>query len=81
MAAAEKEAMLTGRLKELTKLHRRNSPEYERLKLVLTMFPGDEQLIAYFEDTKVRRGARCVIHDALVAELTEMLGDKNVVVK
>jgi DNA polymerase-3 subunit alpha len=63
------------------KLPSEDGPLYERLKRVLIMFPGDEQLILYFEDTKKKRGAKCVIHDALLRELREMFGQENVVVK
>ena len=52
-----------------------------RIELVLTMFPGTEPLVVYFEDTKRRLGAKCVIHPALVEELKELLGPENVVVK
>jgi DNA polymerase-3 subunit alpha len=45
------------------------------------MFPGDEQMIVYFSDTKKRRGTRCVIHQALVEELRNMCGRENVVLK
>jgi DNA polymerase-3 subunit alpha len=54
---------------------------YERLKLILVMFPGDDQLVLYFEDTKKKRGAKCVIHEALIRELADMFGQENVVVK
>jgi DNA polymerase-3 subunit alpha len=64
------------------KLPGEDCPEYERLKLVLTMFPGSEPLVLRFADTmRVLRGGRCVIHDALLADLREMLGEGNVVVK
>jgi len=52
-----------------------------RIELLLTMFPGDEQLILYFEDTGKKLAAQCVVHPALVAELTELLGADRVVVK
>ena len=58
-----------------------NHAAYERLKLILVMFPGNDQMVLYFEDTKKKRGARCVIHDALLQELCEMFGKDNVVVK
>ena len=73
--ATKKERKLYVRLKS------ENDPACERIGLILVMFPGNDQMVLYFEDTKKRRGARCVIHDALVAELKEMLGDENVVVK
>ena len=53
----------------------------ERIKLILEMFPGRQQMIVYCQDTGRRIGASCVIHQALVDELKEMLGEKNVVVK
>ena len=58
-----------------------NNDAYERLKSILIMFPGDDQLVLYFEDTKKKRGARCVIHEALIQELADMFGKENVVVK
>ena len=45
------------------------------------MFPGQERMVIFFEDTKKRLGAPCLIHSALVEELTELLGKENVVVK
>ncbi len=56
-------------------------PEYRRIKLLLDMFPGDDRIVLYFEDSKKRRGASCIIHNALINELSEMLGKENVVVK
>ena len=46
-----------------------------------TMFPGEERMKIYFEDTKKLVTAPCLIHSALVEELTEKLGAENVVVK
>jgi DNA polymerase-3 subunit alpha len=55
--------------------------KYERFKLVLNMFPGGETLIMYFDDTKKKLAGRCVIHEALVEDLGEMLGSENVVLQ
>jgi DNA polymerase-3 subunit alpha len=63
------------------KLRGENGPEYERLKLVHMMFPGGERMVIHFSDTKKSVGAKCVIHDAFVRELCDMLGEQNVVVK
>ena len=63
------------------KLDSIRNPAYERINKLLVMFPGDQQMILYFEDTKRRQGANCIIHRALVKELKEMLGNENVVVK
>jgi DNA polymerase-3 subunit alpha len=67
--------------KLFVKLNSENAAEYKRLKLILTMFPGNEQLVAYFCDTKKTLGTKCIIHDSLIKELNEMLGEKNVVQK
>ena len=58
-----------------------SSSEYEHLKLVHMMFPGREKMVVFFKDTKKKLGASCIIHEAFVKELTEKLGEKNVVVK
>ncbi|UOO38560.1 DNA polymerase III subunit alpha [Oscillospiraceae bacterium CM] len=58
-----------------------DSALYERLKLILIMFPGDDQLVVYFEDTKKRHGAKCLVHEALIKELNTMFGENNVVLK
>ena len=63
------------------KLPSKDDPRYERLKLILIMFPGKSTMKIYFNDTKKIVGTRCIIHDALIKELREMLGDDNVVVK
>ena len=52
-----------------------------KIELILTMFPGTQQMIIWCEREKKRIGARCLIHPALVQELKELLGDENVVVK
>ena len=59
----------------------REHPLFRRVELLLSMFPGSERMVLYFEDTKKKLGADCLIHDALVAELTEKCGAENVVVK
>ena len=59
----------------------REDPRLRKVKLVLSMFPGDEQIILYFEDCKKRVGTRGQIHPALVEDLTERLGQENVVLK
>ena len=58
-----------------------DDPILEKIRLILTMFPGQQQMILYCEKEKKRIGASCLIHEALVDELTERLGKENVVVK
>ena len=63
------------------KLPSRFDPAFKRIELILTMFPGDGQLILWCEREQKRIGARCLLHEALIAELEEMLGKENVVLK
>ena len=63
------------------KLPSRFDPAMKRIELLLTMFPGSEQMILWCEREKKRIGAKCLIHEGLVLELQEMLGKENVVVK
>ena len=59
----------------------RQDPRMRKVELVLSFFPGEGQAVLYFEDTKKRYGARCLIHQALIQDLKERLGEENVVVK
>ena len=63
------------------RLPSREDPRMRKVQLVLSFFPGEGQAVLYFEDTKKRYGARCLIHPALIQDLKERLGDENVVVK
>ena len=56
-------------------------PRWKKIRLVLTMFPGTEQLVIKCDDTGKRLSTPCVIHPALADELRELLGAENVVVK
>ena len=56
-------------------------PALKRIELILSMFPGTEQMIIWCEKERRRIGAKCLIHEGLVLELQEMLGESNVVVK
>ncbi len=59
----------------------REDPRMDKIKLVLSFFPGKQQIILYFQDCKRKVGTWGQIHPALVADLKERLGDENVVVK
>ena len=71
----EKEERLWLRLPNL------EDPRLRKVRLALSFFPGESQVILYFEDCKKRVGSRCQIHPALVADLKQRLGEKNVVVQ
>jgi DNA polymerase-3 subunit alpha len=83
-ASAPKEAPRAVQNKEsklYVRLKSEKDPAFERIKLIMEMFPGEQQMVIYFEDTKKRLGTPCIIHPALLKELREMLGEDNVVVK
>ncbi len=63
------------------RLKSESDPMFRRVQLLRTMFPGQDRMILYFEDTKRKLSAPCLIHPALVEELNELLGEANVVVK
>lgn len=63
------------------RLPSREDPRLRKVRLVLSFFPGEQQVVLYFQDCGKRVGSRCEIHPALVKELTEQLGRENVVVK
>ena len=70
-----------GEQKLWVKLPSRFDPALRRIELLLKMFPGEQQLVIWCEREQKRIGARCLLHEGLVLELKEMLGEENVVVK
>ena len=56
-------------------------PLFAKIRAILNMFPGDSTAVVYFADTKVRRGTRCSLDSRMLAELGNVLGNENVVVK
>ena len=63
------------------KLPSEDSLEYNKTRAILSMFPGDNQVVLYFADTAVRRGTRCGIRENMLRELENLLGSGNVVLK
>jgi DNA polymerase-3 subunit alpha len=63
------------------KLPSTESREFRKLRPILHMFPGDSKLVLYFADTKQRMGGTCLIHELLLQELKELLGEDCVVLK
>ena len=54
---------------------------FPKIRAILNMFPGDSAAVVYFADTKQRRGTRCALDGRMLQELTNVLGEANVVVK
>ena len=69
-----------GEQKLWLKFPNREDPRLEKIKKVLSFFPGKQKAVLYYEDCGVRVGTWCQIHPALVEDLKERLGEKNVVV-
>ena len=63
------------------KIPSQEDPLFEHIRLLLTMFPGNDRMILYCEKEKKKVGARCLRHETLLAELCELCGDINVVVR
>ena len=58
-----------------------NAPEYRKVRAIVNMFPGSNEVVLYFADTKMRRGSRCSFGERMLEELKNLLGSENVVLK
>ena len=56
-------------------------PRYRKVKAILNMFPGDWQVVLFFADTRARRGTQASLDSRMLAELKNVLGEANVVLK
>lgn len=63
------------------KVPHEHDERFRRLELLLTMFPGNQQLVIWCERENKRMGAKCLIHNLLIEELIRMYGKENVVMK
>ena len=63
------------------KINSESDPVYRKVKAILNMFPGENSVVLYFADTKVRRGTRCIFAESMIRELQNVLGNANVVIK
>ena len=63
------------------KLGSESAPEVRKVKAILNMFPGENGVVLYFADTKVRRGTRALLAESMIRELKNLLGEANVVLK
>ena len=79
IAVPRKQQELTGTL--YLKIASEQDPVYRKIRAILNMFPGQNGVVLYFADTKVRRGTRCCFTDSMLRELKAVLGQENVVLK
>ena len=70
---------LSGKL--YLKIPTQDCSECRKVKAIIKMFPGDSEVVLYFADTKLRQGSRCLLAENMLAELKNLLGNENVVVK
>ncbi len=63
------------------KLKGEADPNYRKVRAIVNMFPGDSQVKVFFADTRKLRGALATLDPAMVAELKNVLGEANVVLK
>ncbi len=63
------------------KLDSRDQKTLRRIDLILQMFEGKDTLVQYFADIQKQRSCSCLVHEAMVKEFKEILGEENVVLK
>jgi DNA polymerase-3 subunit alpha len=72
---------ITKETKLYLKLPTEQGPLFAKIRAILNMFPGENPVVVYFADTKVRRGSRCAPAESMLEELVRLLGKENVVLK
>ena len=80
-AAAEPRQVVTPSSTLYLRLPSQDDTRYGKVKAILNMFPGDQQVVLYFADTAQRRGTRCQLAERMIGELVSVLGKDNVVLK
>ncbi len=78
-APTEGKARLTGTL--YLRLPTQEGALFGKIRAILGMFPGSNQVVVYFADTKKRMGSTCALDERMLNELSQVLGRDNVVVK
>ena len=63
------------------RLPNEEAPLFNKIKAILNMFPGENPVTVYFADTGKRRGSHCALYRTMLTELTNVLGQDNVVLK
>ena len=58
-----------------------DSPEFQKTRAILSMFPGKVPTVLFFADTSIRRGTSCAPEAVMLDELRRVLGDGSVVTK
>ncbi len=56
-------------------------PNFAKVRAIVNMFPGNSQIKVFFADTRKLRGAMASLDADMIAELKNVLGEANVVLK
>ena len=80
--APEAKPMIRREIKTLyLRLDSMGSRQDRVVRAILQMFPGKTQTVLFYADTRQRVGTLCLMDDLLLTELTQRLGQENVVPK
>ncbi len=79
VAAEQPGKNLTGTL--YLQLKSESDPNFTKVRAIVNMFPGDSQVKVFFADTRRLRGALASLDPDMIAELKNVLGEVNVVLK
>ena len=63
------------------KLNSEADPRFGKVRAIVNMFPGNSDVRVFFADTRKMRGAKAALDERMIAELENVLGKENVVVK
>jgi len=58
-----------------------DDPRFQKVRSIVNMFPGSGKVVVFFADDRSRRGAQAALDSRMIAELKNLLGDGNVVLK
>ncbi len=58
-----------------------SDPNYRKVRAIVNMFPGSGKVVVFFADTRRKRGAQAALDERMIRELTNLLGQGNVVLK
>ncbi|MFI3252835.1 MAG: DNA polymerase III subunit alpha [Eubacteriales bacterium] len=57
------------------------NPLVPKIKTIVSLFPGDEDVIIFYADTKEKQKAFCAIEEEMLDDLRTRLGNENVVIQ
>ena len=58
-----------------------SDPRYGKVRAIINMFPGNSTVKVFFADTRKMRGTTAALDTRMLAELKNLLGEANVVLK